>query len=130
APTCAFFDGNVDVAGDLCATGTIGVCSDARYKKDVEDLECALSKVSALRGVTYRWRQDEFPKKNFDGNVHHGFIAQELQQVLPDAIHEDSQGYLSVDYSRVTPLLVEALKEQQKEIDELRTMIEQLLASK
>lgn len=130
AAACAVFDGNVEVAGDLCATGTIGACSDDRYKKDVHTVTCALESVQRLRGVTYRWRKGEFPDKKFDGEVHHGFIAQEIQQILPDVVHEDSKGYLSVDYSRVTPLLVEAIKEQQKEIDELRAMIEQLLASK
>lgn len=130
ATFCADFEGDVVVNGDLCTTsGLVSTCSDARYKKDVVDLSCALEDVLRLRGVTYRWRRDEFPKKRFDDDIHHGFIAQEIQQILPDAVHEDADGYLSVDYSRVTPLLVEAIKDQQKQIDELRAMIEQQVAS-
>ena len=85
--------------------------SDARYKTNVRPITSALDTVCQLRGVSYNWRQDEFPNNSFDNTRHAGFIAQELREILPDAVKADGQGFLSVAYTEVIPLLVEALKE-------------------
>jgi hypothetical protein len=55
-----------------------------------------------------------------------GFSAQEIEKLFPEIVQTDAEGYKSVDYSRMTPVLVEAIKEQQKEIVELKKKVEQL----
>lgn len=116
----------LQVNGNICYTGTIGACSDSRYKKDVANLNKSLDKVLKMRGITYKWKQDEFPDRVFDDKRHVGLIAQEVEELFPEMVMTDAAGYKSVDYGRLTPVLVEAIKEQQKQIDELRTMINQL----
>jgi len=102
----------VAVAGDICANNT--TCnSDLRYKKNIAAIPSALDKITRLRGVSFDWRQDEFPKLNFNQGRNLGFIAQEIKAVLPEVVSQDSQGYYSVAYSSVVPVLVEAIKEQQ-----------------
>jgi hypothetical protein len=111
------------VAGNICATGTIGVCSDARFKKNVAGMADALAKVTRLRGIHFDWRQDEFPDREFDDARQAGFIAQELKEVYPEAVRQGSDGAYSVDYGRLTPLLVEAIKEQQQENEDLKQRV-------
>ena len=55
--------------------------------------------------------------------LHYGLIAQELQQVCPELVYENSNGLLSINYLEIIPILIEAIKEQQVEIDELKTKI-------
>ncbi|GMH52061.1 hypothetical protein TrRE_jg10043, partial [Triparma retinervis] len=69
---------------------------------------------------------DEFPEKNFDNHTHYGFIAQEVEEVLPEIVGTNELGYKSIRYIGFTSLLVEALKEQQGVIDELRGDVEEL----
>ncbi|NTW33368.1 MAG: tail fiber domain-containing protein, partial [Bacteroidetes bacterium] len=80
-----------------------------------------------LQGVTYYWKAKDFPDKNFTDDKQIGLIAQELEKVYPELVVTDKEGYKSVDYSKLTPILVEAIKEQQKEIKELKTLIEGLI---
>lgn len=116
------------VVGNICYTGTIGACSDARYKKGVTTLSNSLSQVLQLRGVRYEWKQDEFPSQNFDDKTHLGFIAQEVEQFFPEMVMTDNNGYKSVDYGRLTPVLVEAIKELKAENDDKNARIEKLTA--
>jgi len=117
-----YFDGNVHVVGNVYATGLV-TWSDARYKKDVENLSSSLDKVLGMRGVNYRWRRDEFPEKKFCEGNQIGFIAQEIKDVLPEVVHQGKDGYYSVDYSKVTPLLLEAIKELKAENDALKSRL-------
>lgn len=114
------------VEGDICYTNSIYQCSDSRYKRNIETINTALEKVTQLRGVTYNWRQDEFPNKKFDNREHLGFIAQEIKDLLPSVVTTNDKGYMSVDYSRVTPLLVEAVKELKSENEKLRAQMVEL----
>jgi hypothetical protein len=112
------FDGDVQVHGNLCTTsGSVGSCSDRRYKDEIQTLHSALATVMKLRGVSFRWRTREFPSQRFNEGAQIGFIAQEVEQVLPQLVLSNREGYLSVDYSHITPVLVEALKEQQQQIE-------------
>ena len=83
-----------------------------------------LSNVMQMQGVTYDWKVKEFPDKHFTNDQQVGFIAQELEQVYPEIVFADNDGYKSVDYSKLTPVLVEAIKEQQKIIDSQKKEIE------
>jgi hypothetical protein len=111
----------LDVVGNICVSGggMVLTCSDRRLKKDVADLGDALSRVRALRGVEFQWRHGEFPERGFSAERQIGFIAQEVAEVLPEVVSRGSDGYHSVDYGKVTPLLVEAIQEQQEQIDAL-----------
>ena len=108
------------VVGNICATGTIATCSDLRYKKDIFKIDNALSLITKFNGYTYNYKVNEFPENKFDSTAQVGFIAQELQEVLPQVVQKNEQGYLSVDYAKVTPLLLMAIKEQQAIIESLK----------
>ena len=92
--------------------------SDERYKTNITEIENALDIVSNLRGVEFDW------KKSKKHSI--GFIAQEVEKVLPQVVSTDKNGYKSVDYSKITAVLAKAIKEQQKIIDELKKELEKL----
>lgn len=108
------------VGSDICATGIIGGCSDQRFKKEVETIDNPIEKILDLRGVKLDWRKDEFPDHEFSDERQAGFIAQEIKEILPEVVSMGADGGYFVDYSRVTPLLVEAVKDQQAEIVRLK----------
>ena len=112
------------VVGNICFTGISASCSDVRYKKDFDIIGSALDKISKIDGYTYNFRVDEFPENDFDSTRQVGFKAQEIQEVLPQVVLENDSGYLSVDYGKVTPLLLMAIKEQQAIIEVQKKEIE------
>jgi hypothetical protein len=114
------------VIGNICATGTIGACSDGRYKKDIVTLTNALALIEKMRGVNFNWRTEEFPEQKFSETEQVGFIAQEIREVLPEVVSQGSDGFYTVDYSKLTPVLVEAVKEQQKTIETMSQRLEKL----
>ena len=81
----------------------------------------SLDNVLKLRGVTYNWKKDADNTK-----LQYGFIAQEVEEVLPDLVGTDSNGYKTVNYIGVIPVLTEAIKTQQEEIESLKSENEQL----
>ncbi len=107
--------------------------SDARLKKDIEPLSDSLAKVLKLEPVTYEWKDATRGQ-----GVQLGFIAQDVQKVVPELVSENaSTTILSVDYAKVTPLLVGAIQtqqqqldKQQQEIDELKAEVEALKAQR
>jgi hypothetical protein len=101
----------LEVNGSVAGVGAYHDISDARYKTNVVTLTHALETVSALRGVRFEWREKDYPAMNFESGPQLGFIAQELKQVLPEAVSVDKQGVHTVAYSKVIPVLVEAIKE-------------------
>jgi hypothetical protein len=102
--------------------------SDVRFKTNIRPVENALDKVKALRGVYFNWNQEAFPEKNFAAEVELGFIAQEVEKIIPEIVSKDKskEEYRSVKYDKVVALLVEAIKEQQKQIDSLTTKVNYL----
>lgn len=103
--------------------------SDARWKENVTPIEGALAKVLRLDGVTYDFRHSEYPEMRFPGGTQIGFIAQAVEQVVPELVVTNSDGYKGIAYQNMTPLLVEAIKEQQREIERLRAIVERLDSS-
>jgi hypothetical protein len=114
------------VVGDICYTGTIGTCSDLRYKTDIQKIEHALDKVAELRGVTFNWKRNQYPDHKFSEREQVGLIAQEVEEVLPQVVSEDNDGYYNIDYSKIAPLLIEAIKELKAENDELKKRIQKI----
>ncbi len=95
--------------------------SDKQLMKNITTIPSSLDKVLQLRGVNYEWKETE----NRSVGQQMGFIAQEVQEVIPEVVDEND-GHYSMQYSPITALLVEAVKEQQAIIDELRKEIEKL----
>ena len=136
----AYFDGDVKVTSYLY--GTLYSGSDARLKKDVQTISGALNKVLKLRGVSYYWKNKEelgtdSTMFNFDNKRHIGVIAQELEKEFPELVSDDKEGIKTVEYSGLAPILIEAIKELkaekddlQKQVDELRKMVEVLMKDK
>jgi len=113
-------------AGNLAYTGTLSHVSDARLKQDIRTFPNALDTVLALRGVSFDWRRNEFPQMHFSKTRQIGFIAQEVEKVVPELVSKDRQGMRSLDYTQVVPILVEAIKQQQKQIEALKVQNKQL----
>ena len=101
----------LDMSGNLTADGNVTAYSDERLKDNIQTLESGLDKVNQLRGVTYL--RDE--KENI------GVVAQEVEKILPQIVltADDEMGTKSVDYSRLTAVLIEAVKELSQKIEKL-----------
>jgi hypothetical protein len=118
--------------------------SDLRYKSGIRPIAGALNMISMLGGKRFVWKQDEYPDKNFENGEHFGLIAQEVNEVLPELVKSDSEGYLAVSYTELIPVMIEAIKEQevqitalsetiamqQKELDALKQTLNTILAEK
>ena len=109
-------------SGNGFINGTLTEYSDKRLKKNIAPLESTLSKLKKVNGYTYNWIN---PSK--DQNQQIGFIAQQLESVFPQLVYTDEKGIKSVAYANMAPVLVEAIKEQQQQIDELKKLIQQLV---
>jgi len=101
----------LQVSGDIAYTGNIYDISDARWKRDVEPLHGLLDKVLALRPVSYLFRTDEYPARDFDEGLQLGLVAQEVEEVLPEVVTTDQDGYKLVSYVNLVPVLLGAVKE-------------------
>jgi hypothetical protein len=112
------------VVGDICYTGSIGACSDIRYKKDLIPIENTLEKILSIGSYSYLWKTDEFPNMEFTGEKQIGVIAQEITDVFPEIVSQDDAGYFRVDYSRLSVLLLAGVKDQQQIIDEQALVIQ------
>ena len=121
------FDGTTTIAGDL------SINSDARLKANIISLGSTLAKVLQIDGKSYTMKKDENKKQKI------GVLAQDIEKVFPELVSE-SNGVKSVNYQGLVPVLINALKEQQTEIeilkeqqaeiDELKEMVNQLTADK
>lgn len=103
----------LNVGGNISALGTIASTSDARVKTDIRVIKDAGTKVAKLSGNTYDRTDIEMPRQA-------GVIAQEVLEVLPEAVLIDDQGRMSVNYNAVVALLVEAVKDLQAEVAALK----------
>ncbi len=93
-------------------TSTNYACSsDVRYKKDISTVQNALGKMLGLRGVNYFWKADEYKEQNFSKDKQVGFIAQEVEKLIPEFVYTDNKGFKTMSYDRLTAVLVEAIKE-------------------
>jgi hypothetical protein len=118
--------GNGLFTGTVTASCGVLSCSDLRYKKDIMPLTGSLQNILALRGVNYSWRASDFPEKHFVPDRQIGVIAQDVEKLYPEVVFTDRDGYKSVDYAKLTPVLIEAIKEQQQLIETLKQELAQL----
>ena len=106
------------VSGNILATGNITANSDISLKDNITPIPNALDKVLQIRGVTFNRNDIE------DNPRHAGVIAQEVEKVLPEVVSEGEDGIKSVAYGNMVSLLIEAIKEQQEQIDKLKEKLE------
>lgn len=136
----------LDVNGKVRANGYV-TASDSRLKGNVQNLNSSLSKIMLLRPVSYHYNYN-LPKYDpalstnastakqqtmsndatltTSADKHLGFLAQEVQTVLPELVETDDDGYLSLNYVEIIPLLVDGIKEQQATIDGLERRLAML----
>lgn len=108
------------VKGTIVATKDIALPSDIRYKKNVRPIEKALNTVRSLQGVHYELIEDKYNQQNV------GFVAQEVEKVLPDVVITDGGGYKAIKYASMVSVLVEAMKEMDSEMQHLKARIAEL----
>lgn len=105
--------GNADFTGTVSAA-SLNQTSDARLKKNISTLTSGLATINRLRGVRYNWKDDSKPENKI------GFIAQEVEEVLPELVHTKADGFKAVNYAEMTAVLVEAVKELTQQIEDLK----------
>ncbi|WP_281557859.1 tail fiber domain-containing protein [Thalassomonas sp. RHCl1] len=118
--------------GDLTVTGDVNVLSDANFKKDISPIDNALILVNQLYPVSYYWRPQAFR----DDRQHLGLIAQEVEMLLPEVVKTNTDGYKSVNYAALLPLLAQAGGElnnkqdvQQHQLDSLEARLDAIEAA-
>jgi hypothetical protein len=112
--------GRFEASNDIVAFSS----SDKNWKKNIKNINSPLEKLSQINGVEFDWIEDE----PIHGNKGHdvGVIAQEIELVIPEAVQTRESGMKAVQYDKIIPLLIESIKEQQKQIDELKKLINKL----
>ena len=114
------FNKSLNVDGEITATGNVTSPffyseSDAVLKEDIEPITNPLKKILKLAGVTFTW------KKSKQNGL--GVIAQEVEKIVPEIVSTNLNGHKTVSYDSLVPLLIEAVKEQQKQIEYLKKKI-------
>jgi len=105
--------GDITASGSISAGSFLYSSSDERLKTNIQSLQNSLEKVNQLNGVSFNWKAN--------GQESVGLIAQDVEKVFPQIVGTDKEGMKSVDYTKLVAVLIEAIKEQQKQIDELKS---------
>ena len=109
---------DVTFSDNVTVTGDVVISSDARLKSNIVSLGSTLSKLLLLDGKSY--------KMNVDGDQKIGVLAQDVQKVFPELVTKGDNEMLAVNYQGLVPVLINALKEQQKEIETYRNEVSEL----
>jgi len=134
----SIFAGNVGIGSTAIPAYTLDVAgtikgnnvspSDIRLKENITPIESALEKVSNIRGVSFDWKRAAIKESNFPEGRHYGVIAQEIEKVLPEVVSTGTDDTKSVAYTEIIPVLIEAIKEQQKIIENQQAQIQKILS--
>ncbi len=106
-----YIEKSLTVLGTTVGSGPYVDSSDVRFKKKIRTIDSPLEKVRNLRGVTYELRSEEFPKKNFGKETQMGWIAQEVEKVVPELVTTDADGFRAIAYARGSALVGQAVVE-------------------
>lgn len=111
---------DLGVGGSITVTGAVNAASfmytsDRGLKKDINPINNSLQRILSLEGVEFKWKDSD------DLNI--GLIAQDVEKVFPEIVHTSNSGIKSVEYGNIVAPLIEAIKEQQKQIDYLKEKI-------
>ncbi len=122
-------NGTLELNGDFTGSGTQTYSSDQRLKQNIQPIgENVLGKIQLLEGVSYYWRKDEFPQKNFSDAQQIGLIAQELEEQFPALVKTGDDGFKSVNYNGFTAVLLQAVKELNAKVEKLESENQKLQA--
>ena len=116
------FNGDTTISNDLTVSGDVNISSDVRLKSNIASLGATLSKLLQIDGKSYEMK----------GKQKIGVLAQEIQEVFPELVSEDDNEMLAVNYQGLVPVLINALKEQDKIIktqEERLSKIEEVLVN-
>ncbi|MBL1214958.1 MAG: hypothetical protein D8M61_16575 [Ignavibacteriae bacterium] len=119
-------DGIVEVNGSGIVSGDWTVSSDKRLKKNIKSLVSSSDKIMKLRPVIYEMRKDEYPERNLPKGRQIGLIAQEVEVLFPEIVRTDSEGFKSINYSKLSVLLIDVTKKQNKKIKNLESEINEI----
>jgi hypothetical protein len=114
------------VAGNIVATGEVFALTETKYKTDIRSIDNAIDLIRNINGVRYNYRSDEYPEMKLPERDQIGVLAEDVEKVLPELVFEDSQGAKYVAYTKLTAVLIEAIKELETENEELKARIEAL----
>ena len=95
--------------------------SDRKLKENIKNIKNPIEKLKKINGVEFDWIPEEGVHENEGHDV--GVIAQEIEKIIPEIVQTRDNGYKAVKYEKIVPLLIEAIKEQQKQIDELKSKL-------
>lgn len=115
------------VMGQVAGSGAYLNTSDERFKRNINKIPNALSKIMGINGVSFDWRYEEYPGMNFVKRTDIGMTAQNVERFFPEAVVENEKGFKSVAYSKLIAPLIEAVKEQQKSIELLKNQNNSLI---
>jgi hypothetical protein len=107
--------GRIEATQDIVAYSS----SDIRFKENIVPIENALDKIRKISGNTYDWKEENKLEHGYEGNDV-GVIAQEIEAVLPQLVQTRDNGYKAVKYEKLVALLIEGIKEQQLQIEDLK----------
>jgi hypothetical protein len=107
--------GRIDASNDVVAYST----SDIRLKENIIPILNPISKIEAIGGYTFDWKPEHKDLHGFEGHDI-GVIAQEIEVIMPEVVTTRDNGYKAVKYEKLVPLLIEAIKDLQKQVDELK----------
>jgi hypothetical protein len=107
--------GRIDATNDIVAFSS----SDIRFKENIVPIQNALDKIRKISGNTYDWKEENKIEHGYEGNDV-GVIAQEIEAVLPQLVQTRESGFKAVKYDKLVALLIEGIKEQQLQIEQLR----------
>jgi hypothetical protein len=117
--------GRIDATNDIVAYSS----SDIRFKENIKAIENPIQKIRQISGNTYDWKAENKIEHGYEGNDV-GVIAQEIEAVLPQLVQTRDNGYKAVKYDKLVALLIEGIKEQQTQIDNLTIQLEELKKQK
>jgi len=130
-----YFAGSVKVTGTLTAPG-LTTTSDSRLKENIQDLNnSVIGNLHLLRPVEYMLKPDSVQYVYLDGAKemkvnHYGLVAQEVQELFPNLVYEDSNGYLSINYIELIPVLIKSIQELSTEVSDLKAHVNHLQTTK
>jgi hypothetical protein len=117
--------GTTGCVKDADATVIAGTCSsDRRLKRNITPFAGSLNKVSQLQPVHFFWKADEYPDRHFGASESFGLIAQDVEQILPELVATDADGYKAVKYSALPLHMLQAIKELKSENDSLKALLQ------
>jgi len=105
-----------------CTAGS-GCCSDRRYKQNITPIDSALEKVVKLQGVTFTWNRATYPLQFFCEGKQMGLIAQDVENIIPEVVLTNAEGYKSISYDKLTAVLIEAVKEMKQRMNSQDSII-------